>query len=150
MHGIALLMYGSNTLFSGEAKPRGYSSVKGLYLAKSVDEVLAELNTYAGKARIIAGGSDAMLDLNSGKLKTDCLIDITKIGELKKIDYMDGQIVIGAAVTHSEVKNSELIKTKAALSSDASGPWDRFNLEIRLRGWKFLKRTPCCRCSRLC
>ncbi|ABO50032.1 molybdopterin dehydrogenase, FAD-binding protein [Desulforamulus reducens MI-1] len=95
--------------------------LKDYVLAKSVDDVLAELNTYAGKARIIAGGSDAMLDLNSGKLKTDCLIDITKIGELKKIDYMDGQIVIGAAVTHSEVKNSELIKTKAPLLSDASG-----------------------------
>ena len=95
--------------------------LKDYVLANSIEEALGCLKTYAGEARIIAGGTDAMLDLSSGKITTCCLVDITKIKELKKIEAVDGQIIIGAAVTHNEVKNSPLIRDKAALLADASG-----------------------------
>lgn len=95
--------------------------LKDYMLAKSVDEVIAQLHTYMGKARVVAGGTDAMLDIQSGKITVECLVDITKIDALKKIEYVDGQIVIGAAVTHSEVKNSDLIKDYAPLLAEASG-----------------------------
>ncbi len=95
--------------------------LKDYILATSIEEALVCLKTYAGQARIIAGGTDAMLDLSAKKITTSCLLDITKVKELKKIESMDGQIVIGAAVTHSEVKNSDLIRTKAPLLAEASG-----------------------------
>ncbi|MEG6522484.1 FAD binding domain-containing protein [Desulfotomaculum sp. 1211_IL3151] len=95
--------------------------LKDYVLATSVAEALEVLKTYDGKARVIAGGTDVLLDLNAGKLSVDCLVDVTRVAELKKLENMAGQIVIGAAVTHSEVKKSDLIQSNAPLLADASG-----------------------------
>lgn len=95
--------------------------LKDYVLAMSVEEALDSLKSHAGEARIIAGGTDAILDYQSGKLSAKCLVDISKIDKLKKVEYVDGQIIIGAAVTHSEIKESSLIQSKAPLLAMASG-----------------------------
>ncbi len=81
---------------------------------ETIDEAISFLKSNEGQARIIAGGTDLLLDIPEGKVKTSSLIDITRIPELKKITMEDGVIRIGAAVTHNQVANSELIQEKAA------------------------------------
>lgn len=81
---------------------------------ETIDEAVSFLKSSGGQARIIAGGTDLLLDLPEGKVKTSSLVDITRIPELKKIILEDGVICIGAAVTHNQAANSELIKEKAA------------------------------------
>jgi CO/xanthine dehydrogenase FAD-binding subunit len=95
--------------------------LKQYVLAKSMDDVLKCFEEYPGEARIIAGGTDLVLDMESGKVQCSCLIDITGIDELKKIELADQNVTIGAAVTHSEVNRSELIKATAAVLSQACG-----------------------------
>lgn len=92
--------------------------LKDYTIVKTVDGALASLGQ--GNARVIAGGTDLMIDLESGKIKVDRLVDINNIAELKKVELVDGQIRIGAAVTHQEVAQSSLIKERALALADAS------------------------------
>ncbi len=87
---------------------------------ETIDEAISFLKSSAGQARIIAGGTDLLLDIPEGKVKTGSLIDITRIPELRKITMENGVICIGAAVTHNQVANSELIQEKAAALAHAA------------------------------
>ncbi|MTI81149.1 MAG: xanthine dehydrogenase family protein subunit M [Firmicutes bacterium] len=84
---------------------------------KTVDGVLASLRQ--GNARIIAGGTDLMLDMKAGKTEVEKLVDINCVDSLKKIEIVDGSIIIGAAVTHQEVATSKLIQEKAPVLAKA-------------------------------
>src|SRR4030042_2873868 len=75
---------------------------------------------YGGRAKIIAGGTDLVIGLRNGDHQPQCLIDITKIEELRRIGERDGTVSIGAAVTHSEIVSSPLIKKYGNVLSDAA------------------------------
>jgi carbon-monoxide dehydrogenase medium subunit len=81
---------------------------------ETISEAISFLKSNEGQARIIAGGTDLLLDIPEGKIKTSCLVDISRIPELSKITLEDGEICLGAAVTHNQAANSELIQEKAA------------------------------------
>ena len=88
---------------------------------ESVDEALYELHRSDGDGRIIAGGTDLILQLKAGKEKTKCLIDISSVSSLCGITQTNGKASLGASTTHSQINNSPLITTKAHLLSEASG-----------------------------
>ena len=79
-------------------------------LAKSAAEALEALLAEEGKARIIAGGSDVMVDMEAGKLAPQTLVDITTADDMKGIRIQDDQLIIGAAVTLTEIARSPLIR----------------------------------------
>jgi len=86
----------------------------------SVDEALDMLQRCAGAGRIIAGGTDLMLDIKQGRRAVDTFVDITRIPELRGIRALDdGTIWIGAATTHREIWESELIQARAAVLAQA-------------------------------
>ncbi|NLW07287.1 MAG: xanthine dehydrogenase family protein subunit M [Clostridia bacterium] len=89
-------------------------------LPASIEECLHMLAVYPG-GRIIAGGTDLMLDLREGRKEAKALIDITRIGELKRISADKDRISIGAAVTHAEVAASELIRQRLPALAAAAG-----------------------------
>ncbi|PAB59871.1 FAD binding domain-containing protein [Anaeromicrobium sediminis] len=95
--------------------------LKDYIIAKSTEDVIKSLALSPGNARVIAGGTDLILDLKSEKIECSHLIDINKIESLKKIQLKDGEIIIGAGVTHNQVNKSELINAKGSLLSKACG-----------------------------
>jgi CO/xanthine dehydrogenase FAD-binding subunit len=74
----------------------------------------------AGKAKVIAGGTDLVLRLRCGDVKPAFLIDITRIPELQGIREENGFITIGASVTHSDLAASALLKKHGKILSDAA------------------------------
>ena len=80
---------------------------------KSITEALALLDGAAGRGRVMAGGTDLILQLRQREYGADLLVDITGIEELKHIQEDDGWIQIGAAVTHAEVAKNPLIQKEA-------------------------------------
>lgn len=78
------------------------------------------LQGYRGRARIIAGGTDLLLDLRRGDCEADCLVDITGIDDLRQVELVDGFILLGAAVTHNQAANSRLIQEHAAALAQAT------------------------------
>jgi CO/xanthine dehydrogenase FAD-binding subunit len=79
----------------------------------SVAAALILLEHSAGRGRVIAGGTDLILQLRQHEHGADLLVDITGIEALKQIRENDGWIQIGAAVTHAEVAKSSLIRSEA-------------------------------------
>ena len=86
----------------------------------SVEEALDILKSHKGQARIVAGGTDLVLDLKDQIRKVKCLVDISGIKELGKIEQDSDNIKIGAAVTHSQAASSKLIQEHALLLAEAT------------------------------
>ena len=62
---------------------------------------------------IIAGGTDVMVDLRSGEISPKFLLDISRLKELKGIRMEGDKLIIGAAVTLSEIYHSTLLEEYA-------------------------------------
>jgi carbon-monoxide dehydrogenase medium subunit len=86
-----------------------------------VAAALTILEQYAGRGRVIAGGTDLILQLREREHGADLLVDITGIEELKQIRENDGWIQIGAAVTHAEVAKSLLVQREARALAEGCG-----------------------------
>jgi len=78
----------------------------------SVDAAVGLLAGAKGNARVLAGGTDLLVQLRSGAAKPDLLVDIKRISELRQISgNAAGGFVIGAAVTGAEIgEHKELAK----------------------------------------
>ena len=87
---------------------------------RSIQEACDLLRKADGKAKLIAGGTDLVISLRNGAQNPQLIIDITRIGELRNIRENSGTISIGAAVTHSEIAFSPLIRKYAKVLSDAA------------------------------
>ncbi len=75
------------------------------HFPQSVEEAVRLLQQYGGQARIIAGGTDLLLRMEAEGYRPQALVDITRIPTLKRLDVQDGQVIIGSAVTYSELLN---------------------------------------------
>jgi carbon-monoxide dehydrogenase medium subunit len=91
------------------------------HLPASVDEAVGLLSRYDGKARVVAGGTDLILDLQQGnEHPLAALVDVTRIVGLNEIREADGFITIGAGVTHNQIVESTLLHQKATALVEAS------------------------------
>ncbi len=91
---------------------------------KSTAEALEMLANYNGKARIIAGGTDLVLQMESGERLLDAVVDVSGLSELCSIEQDERYTYIGAAVKHAELAASPLINSIArclALAADEVG-----------------------------
>jgi CO/xanthine dehydrogenase FAD-binding subunit len=83
--------------------------------AKTLTEALEIMS--AKKHWMISGGTDVIIQLRKEKYHKD-LLDISQIKELKGVDILDNNIVIGGASTFSSLINNELIQKHLPLFVD--------------------------------
>src|SRR6476620_8461750 len=79
---------------------------------KSLDQAVALLSAEKGEARVLAGGTDLLVQMRTDVIEPTLLVDIKGIAELRQIKEEAGGFRIGAAVTGAELK--EHAKLKAA------------------------------------
>lgn len=97
-------------------QPESHKNMWHEYInASSTEEVLDILAGRGARARIIAGATDLILEMESGvRTDIDTLIDVTRIPGLNEISLDgEGHIHLGAMVTHSQCVDSELIVERA-------------------------------------
>ncbi|MBI3960992.1 MAG: FAD binding domain-containing protein [Chloroflexi bacterium] len=86
----------------------------------AVEEALALLTLHAERARIIAGGTDLILDMEAGHAPpVDALVDVTRIAGMTDIREEGDWIVIGAGVTHAQIETSDLLRRHAACLTES-------------------------------
>jgi CO/xanthine dehydrogenase FAD-binding subunit len=75
---------------------------------KNLEEVIKYLSVLEN-VKLLAGGTDLVLDLKRDKLTAKYLINLGKVNELKNIRELEKDIIIGSMATFSEIKENYLI-----------------------------------------
>ncbi|MCC5912065.1 MAG: xanthine dehydrogenase family protein subunit M [Clostridiaceae bacterium] len=87
-------------------------ALREVYKPKDITEVLQLLDKYKDKGKIIAGGTDLIIDLKERAIDPEVLIDIATLEELKGIAFKGSYIEIGAATTFAEMMDHVITKEK--------------------------------------
>ncbi|HMA33889.1 MAG TPA: FAD binding domain-containing protein [Chloroflexia bacterium] len=69
----------------------------------TMQDALQLLRAHAGQARVVAGGTDLVVELERGIRPAATLIDISRLADLKYVRADAGQIRLGALATHNDV-----------------------------------------------
>ena len=94
------------------------------HLPASLEDALELLAQYEGRARVVAGGTDLLLDLpdayySGERPHFDALVDVTRIAGAGAIREEDGWIVVGCGVTHTQIVASPIIQKRATALAEA-------------------------------
>lgn len=90
------------------------------YQAATVAEALELLGAMKSGARVIAGGTDILLELNEGRLHTENIININKLNELKYIRREDGVVRIGALSTFDDLDRNDYLRERVKVIHTAA------------------------------
>ena len=89
--------------------------------ATSLDEAVSALADYGSRARIIAGGTDILIELERGsRPQVDTLIDITRIPGIDQITLDKDHFSLGPLVTHNHIVANKKIVSQALPLAQAS------------------------------
>ena len=91
---------------------------------QSIPEAVQLLAAHRGKAKILAGGTDLLLQMNQGHVWgrpcPERLVSIREIASLNEIRLQDGEILIGANVTHRAVELSLFVQRELTALHEAT------------------------------
>jgi aerobic carbon-monoxide dehydrogenase medium subunit len=88
--------------------------------ADSVDEAIALLQEHGEGAKLIAGGHSLLPIMKLRLAEPEMLIDIGRIPQLGGVRRDDGEIAIGALVTHHHIATDDQIRSTVPLLADAA------------------------------
>lgn len=75
----------------------------------TIGETELLLDKYAN-SKLLAGGTDLILELKREKIKTENIIDMRRIAELKTIAEEKDKVILGSMVTFNQLLESSIIK----------------------------------------
>src|SRR5690554_2760499 len=94
--------------------------IKNVYEPKTLNETL-EIYASNPNLKIIAGGTDVLIQLRHGKLEDIELLSINNLRELNKINYQDdGTIVIGSMTSFTTIFRNQIINKYIPILAEAS------------------------------
>jgi CO/xanthine dehydrogenase FAD-binding subunit len=95
---------------------------KFTYLApKNLDEAVSLHESYGGRAKYVAGGTDVLVKIKEGKLAPDYLISLKGILDQERpyLNHETGELFIGAFLTHGEIEKSSIVRLNYPILHDA-------------------------------
>jgi len=79
-----------------------------LYQPKSIEEACRYLARHRGRARVLAGGTDLLVELKGGRVKLAAVVSLKSIKGLNKLTYTRKEgLRIGAMVTWTQLLDSK-------------------------------------------
>ncbi|WP_119419164.1 FAD binding domain-containing protein [Desertibaculum subflavum] len=76
----------------------------------SVDEAVALMAGAGGKGRVLAGGTDLLVQMRAGMVAPGLIVDVKRIAEMTAISQIAGAWRVGAAVTGAEIHDHAGLK----------------------------------------
>lgn len=78
------------------------------YPATNLSEAISLLSRYGERARILAGGTDLLVQLRGERFELDAVVDVKQVPEIMEL-HLNGGLSIGAAVPCYQVYEDEAI-----------------------------------------
>jgi carbon-monoxide dehydrogenase medium subunit len=92
------------------------------YTPSTVAEALEILRRYDGRARVVGGGTDLLVETRRGLHRpVEAMVDVTHIDGLDVISAEDDYIVIGCGVTHSQIVSDTRIARHGVCLAESCG-----------------------------
>ena len=79
----------------------------------TVKSATSLLSQYGNRARVLAGGTDLIVQIKMERLAPEFLIDINAIAELDGITVREGSVHIGTRTSVRTIRNALLVQVKA-------------------------------------
>lgn len=86
--------------------------------AYSIDEAVGLLNEAGVESRLLAGGTDMLIQMRRDEVAPCRLVDVLRTPELREIEVDAGKVIIGSSVTFSQLLTSEIIKEHAPILAE--------------------------------
>ncbi len=90
-----------------------------IYSPKTIEEVKEYMKDHSN-FKLLAGGTDLVLDFKRNKVKCESIVSLEKISELKRIVDDEDEIYIGAMVTFSDLIENNIINNYCNLLLNCS------------------------------
>jgi len=95
---------------------------KNYHRPESVEEAIAVLQDYDGRARVIGGGTDILVETRRGLRRPfEAMVDVSGIAGLGNISHGQDYIVIGCGVTHTEIVGDQSIVRHGTCLAEGCG-----------------------------
>jgi Aerobic-type carbon monoxide dehydrogenase, middle subunit CoxM/CutM homologs len=95
---------------------------KNYLIPQTLQEAMALLDHAPKSLKIIAGGTDLLLDIQQGRHpQVETLLDVNEIPDLLELEVQQEFLYIGAAVPLKQLTNSSLVKYHAEALAEAAG-----------------------------
>jgi len=115
--------------------------------AKNLHEALNILSESSTPWRILAGGTDLLIELRSsaGNEQDPCgFLSIERIDEMRRIRQVDEELHIGANVTFTELRQSEILRQKAPILAEMARQMGSVQIRNRATlGGNLVNANPC-------
>jgi carbon-monoxide dehydrogenase medium subunit len=86
---------------------------------RSLAEAVALLKTHGAEARVLAGGTDLLVQMKLGKVRAPHLVSISQIPELRFLTF-DRGLKIGPLVVHRDLEKSPVVREKFSALFEAA------------------------------
>ncbi|MBI5624651.1 MAG: xanthine dehydrogenase family protein subunit M [Elusimicrobia bacterium] len=87
---------------------------------KDLKEALKLVWEGKGKARLLAGGTDLIVWLKEGVASPEAVVDLKGVPELRKLEFKDHVLTVGALTTFTELIESEVVRSRFPLLWESS------------------------------
>jgi CO/xanthine dehydrogenase FAD-binding subunit len=82
---------------------------------RTLTEALEFLKDRGNETSVVAGGTDLMIDIRKGALTSRYVLDVSRLDELRNVEFVAGKLQIGAAVTFTELIGSPAVAESAGV-----------------------------------
>ena len=92
----------------------------GILSPKTMSGLIVALKKMTPKSRILAGGTDLIIQIRRGEISPDLLVDISGLNEIASIERDGNHIAIGAIATFADILQSSLLHEHARCLVEAA------------------------------
>ena len=92
-----------------------------LHDATTLEDAAAMKSRYAPGVRLLAGGTDLLVDLKTGRIGVDHVVSLSRISDLRGISMTNDSLRIGALTTITQLGRSPVVRERFPALLDATG-----------------------------
>ncbi len=97
----------------------------------TVNEAISLLHKYEGRAQLIAGGTNILIDLKMERVFPDALISLAKVSCLDRIEFdTNGNLVLGPLVSILALRDDPVVQNQFTALSDSCAAFGSTQIQI--------------------